>query len=64
MVPSVALEPRANGTFVSPDGGVAAPGATVIAVTMPASPKLTSAHLTARFIASSFPDLSIRFRRS
>src|SRR4029450_9767806 len=54
MVPSEVLVPRANGTFVSPDGGVAPLGATVIAVTTPASPTLTSAHLTDRFITCPF----------
>src|SRR5512132_732786 len=54
MVPSVVLVPRANGMFVSPDGGVAPLGATLIAVTTPASPTLISAHLTDRFITSPF----------
>src|SRR4030095_10438686 len=54
MVPSVVLVPRANGTFVSPDGGVAPLGATVIAMTTPASPTLTNAHLTDRFMTSPF----------
>src|SRR4029453_7452105 len=54
MVPSVVLVPRANGMFVSPEGGVAPLGATVIAVTTPASPTLISAHLTDRFITSPF----------
>src|SRR4029453_5950201 len=44
--PSVVLIPRANGMFVSPEGGVAPLGATVIAVTTPASPTVTNAHLT------------------
>src|SRR6266487_4387426 len=56
IVPSLAFVPRASGMFVSPTGGVAPLVARVIAVTTPASPTLTSAHLTARFIASSFPD--------
>src|SRR4029450_9036656 len=54
MVPSVVLVPRANGMFVSPEGGVAPLGAPVIAVPPPASPTLTSAHLTDRFITSPF----------
>src|SRR4051812_22447924 len=43
--------PRARGRFVSPDGGVAALGPAVAAVTAPASPTLTSAHRTDRFMA-------------
>src|SRR4029453_17042317 len=64
MVPSEVLVPRANGMFVSPDGGVAPLGATVITKTTPASPTLTSDHLTDRFITSPFRTLSIRSRRS
>src|SRR5512132_3602388 len=48
IVPSEVLDPRAKGMFVSPIGGVAPPVAAVIAVTTPASPTLTSAHLTVR----------------
>src|SRR6266480_1137953 len=59
MVPCDVLVPRAKGTFVSPDGGVAQLGATVTAtvtaVTTLASPTLSSAHLTARFMPSSQP---------
>ena len=51
-VPCDVSVPRAKGTFVSPDGGVAQLGATVtatvIAVTTLASPTLSSTHLTAR----------------
>src|SRR6266567_4530027 len=52
MVPSDTSVPRAKGTCVRPDGGVAPPGATVTAVTTPASPTLSSAHLNlmARFV--------------
>src|SRR6266568_468561 len=54
MVPCDVLVPRAKGMFVSPDGGVAQLGATVTAtvtaVTTLASPALSSAHLTARFM--------------
>lgn len=63
-VPPEVLEPRASGTSASPDGGVATPGVSVIAVITPASPTLTSAHPIMRLMPSSFPDLSIRFRRS
>src|SRR5215472_8895530 len=59
MVPYDVSVPRANGMFVSPDGGVAQLGATVTAtvtaVTTLASPALSSAHLTARFMPSSKP---------
>src|SRR5213592_2532763 len=59
MVPCDVLVPRAKATFVSPDGGVAQLGATVTAtvtaVTTLASPTLSSAHLTARFMPSSKP---------
>src|SRR2546430_17738539 len=59
MVPCDVLVPRAKATFVSPDGGVAELGATVTAtvtaVTTLASPALSSAHLTARFMPSSKP---------
>src|SRR3954453_11373337 len=48
------LVPLARGKFVSPDGGVAALGPAVAAVTAPASPTLTSAHRTDRFMAFSF----------
>src|SRR5919198_4827393 len=54
MVPCDVLVPRAKGTCVSPDGGVARPGATVTAVTTPASPTPSSAHLTARFMLPPF----------
>src|SRR5207247_9026385 len=50
IVPSDMLDPRANGMFVSPTGGVAPLVARVIAVTTPASPMLISAHPTARFM--------------
>src|SRR5438046_9866006 len=46
IVPSDMLDPRANGMFVSPTGGVAPLVARVIALTTPASPVLTSAHPT------------------
>lgn len=49
-VPCDVSVPRANGMFVSPDGGVAAADATVAAVMTLASPALSSAHLTARFM--------------
>src|SRR5262245_36481655 len=55
MVPSDVLVPRAKGVFVSPDGGVAQLGATLTAATMLASPTLSSAHLTVRFMLP--PDL-------
>src|SRR5262249_17662750 len=53
-VPCEVSVPRANGTFVSPDGGVAQLGVTVTgrvtAMTQLANPALSSAHLTARFM--------------
>src|SRR2546421_10369152 len=59
MVPCDVLVPRAKATFVRPDAGVAELGATVTAtvtaVTTLASPTLSSAHLTARFMPSSKP---------
>src|SRR5690242_15236426 len=59
MVPCDVSVPRANGMFVSPDGGVAQLGATVTAtvtaVTTLASPTLSSALLMARFMLP--PDL-------
>src|SRR6266480_3756327 len=59
MVPYDVSVPRAKGVFVSPDGGVAQLGATVTAtvtaVTTLASPTLSSAPLTARFMLP--PDL-------
>src|SRR3954467_14161276 len=50
MVPCDMLVPRAKGMFVSPDGGVASLGVTVSIVTRPASPTLSVAHRTARFM--------------
>src|SRR5690348_7849455 len=59
MVPCDVSVPRANGMFVSPDGGVAQLGATVTArvtaVTTLASPTPSSAPLMARFMLP--PDL-------
>src|SRR3954452_15538999 len=50
MVPCDTSVPRARGMFVSPDGGVASLGVTVSIVTRPASPTLSVAHRTARFM--------------
>src|SRR3954462_1462620 len=50
MVPCDVSMPRAKGMFVSPDGGVASLGVTVSIVTRPASPTLSVAHRTARFM--------------
>src|SRR3954447_1418141 len=50
MVPCDVSVPRAKVMFVSPDGGVASLGVTVSIVTRPASPTLSVAHLTARFM--------------
>jgi hypothetical protein len=60
IVPSLAFVPRAKGRFVSPTGGVAPLVARVIAETTHATATITSAPLTARFMTSSFPDLSVR----
>src|SRR5262245_52839030 len=51
MVPFDELVPRAKGTWVSPDGGVAPPGATVTTANTPAIPALSNAHLTTRFMS-------------
>src|SRR5262245_6241307 len=45
IVPSDTFVPRAKGTFVSPDGGVAAPVATKAAATTLASATLSNVHL-------------------
>src|SRR5438105_8204038 len=50
IVPSDTFVPRAKGTLVSNDGGVASPVATKTAVTTPASPTVSSAHLNDRFM--------------
>src|SRR3954451_18260417 len=52
MVPCDMSVPRAKVIFVSPDGGVASLGVTVNIVTRPASPTLSVAHRTARFMAA------------
>src|SRR5450631_2775605 len=51
MVPCEVSVPRAKVMFVSCEGGVAVLGATLMAVTTPASPTLSSAHLTVRFMS-------------